>query len=427
MSTVAIKRSKVSHDTGYQIAQFPETNSREDNSRDEEDQPQQCKSDQEETPESQEIQRSTRGSGVGRTRKKKVFADYYYGDEIFPKSKNGNKKKTNEKKIKTGKVRGKYKTQKRENNDEQRKVAQKKTYKKAKRTINSNTNFKTSELTTPNNGAFKNGPLLGNKLIKESSFTNYGHDFQPLNPSLDSFRGLANNLVADNKIYPVKPIPQRQGGSKLDLLLNAYKMSNTTKITPNPVLDETLKRREEKALDKQVQNILSNSENPLKMNPQSMGLGSVQDTLNAILSRGVYPPGLNLGMNNSSLLQNSSEGRKSSSEIEENLKHKTPVKIKQRKVYGRDDYSSSQENNDQEPQYLIKKTQSFVMSTPKKNNNYQAKEKETSVRVSRVKTCLQEGDKIKLLIDSNNDFSSNAITLNIGSKNVLDDFKSDIS
>jgi len=52
---------------------------------------------------------------------KKVFADYYYGDEIFSKTKNAAKKKQTEKQ-KIPKVRGKYKTHKKESNEETPKV-----------------------------------------------------------------------------------------------------------------------------------------------------------------------------------------------------------------------------------------------------------------------------------------------------------------
>lgn len=66
-----------------------------------------------------------------------------------------------------------------------------------------------------------------------------------------------------NTIVPVKPIPKRYNGSNLDFLSNACKMTDFTKLLPlSQKSDENMKKREDKALDKSLHNILSNSEIP---------------------------------------------------------------------------------------------------------------------------------------------------------------------
>ena len=289
------------------------------------------------------------------------------------------------------------------------------TYKKAKKVSTSSSGANASDSNNNNIGAFKNSQLLSQK-IEKNMVTIQSHNLQNVDSSRDSIK---NSLV--------RSIPKKQSNSGLDVLLNAYRINNPIPILPNGEVKEKMRKRDDKNLEKQLQSILSNNENPLKSSQQIIGMRGLQDTLQTILNKNAYPNPLNLGRHHSSLLQNSSEGRKSSSEIEENLKHKTPVKIKYSKVYQAEDYSSPKGNKGHLAGLLSKSSQPYVMKTPKKYKNTHNLEKESCEIVSRIKRNVQEGNNVKLVLDSNSDSSSRDITLHIGSRSVAQGFDSGIS
>ena len=157
-------------------------------------------------------------------------------------------------------------------------------------------------------------------------------------------------------------------------------------------------------------------------NQDLMSLGSIQTAWNAIVSN--YSNGLNIGKTSSSLLQSSSDGRKSSSELGENLKPKTPVKNKHSKSYEMEEYSSPINNRGIHSSFLSKNSKSYVMRTPRKYRGNKNLEKESEMRASRVKTSIKEGEKVKLILESDNNSPTSDINLNIGSRNVMSDFNS---
>lgn len=182
-----------------------------------------------------------------------------------------------------------------------------------------------------NDGTLKENQSNGKINNKVTNLTNKNHEIQKIRAG-DNNSGVSSNKNMDtSNIYPVKPVPQRQTGSNLGFLLDAYRMSNPPKIIQNHSIDESLKKREDKALNKQLQQILSNNTNTLNNNNSSFSLGNMQDTLNAILNKNNSANAVPKGQNNFEILQQVSEGRKSSSEMEGNLKHRTPVKLKQHK------------------------------------------------------------------------------------------------
>ena len=274
-----------------------------------------------------------------------------------------------------------------------------------------------------NDGALKGGQLGINKgLKKNNSFTNNSHNIQPYYLQTDGIRSLPNNLMSGSKTFPIKPTAQRQTNSNLEELMNAFRKSNAGNMAPNSKIDEKLKKREDKALEKQCQSILSNSNPPLNSSQGLMGLGSIQNAWNAIVNN--YSNGLNIGKTSSSLLQSSSDGRKSSSEQGENLKPKTPVKIKHSKSYETEEYSSPSNNHGISSSFLSKSSKSYVMRTPRKYRSNKNFEKESEMRASRVKNSIKEGDNVKLILESDDNSRTSDINLNIGSRNVMSDFNS---
>ena len=214
---------------------------------------------------SQEKDESSRVNGLGRSRKKKVFADYYYGDDIFTKAKNANKKE----KPKQVKNKRKAKLEK------PKKVSPSANGNKGSSSNTAKSDEppkeKTIKIKCEANGnkfamqTLNSFPTL-NQLAKEISSRdmNYGKSFQ------------------SQLTMPVKPIPQRHNGSKLGFLMNAYKIHNEAKTTNG--YEESRKKRDEKAFSKDLENILSQENNPLMSSNRSELLGNVQNTLNAILN-----------------------------------------------------------------------------------------------------------------------------------------------
>jgi hypothetical protein len=344
-----------------------------------------------------------------RRRKKKVYADYYYGDDIFSKPKNGNKKKVSETKIKIAKKKIKTKTYKREKTNDANKNSSKinnqegENRKSNKICLNSNLiNMATSLQSSNGFGAL--GSLgINQKILNQLSFYKEGHDIQ--------------NGATPSKVLPVKPIPQRHPSSKIEHLLNAYRLSNPTKINPNQ--DESQKKREDKALDKSLHEILSNSDTPFMSRNTTIGVETMQNALTALLNNSKVGNNLNLTSNVSGALQFSSEGRKSSSEIEDNSKHITPTKSKTKRTYHNEDYLSSQEKNRKNSLFSGKKSPLNVLKTPNKSKSRKNIGRE-EIKVSRVKKTVREGDEVKLLLDNEtNSRSDECIRLNIGDKNLI--------
>lgn len=159
-----------------------------------------------------------------------------------------------------------------------------------------------------------------NNLTKEiiSKDMNYGRSFQP------------------QSTIPVKPIPQRHNGSKLGFLMSAFKIQNEAKNTNG--LDENLyKKRDEKAYSKNLEQILSQENYSLWSSNRNEIHGNVQDTLNAILSMNggrINIPDLeNGGMNSTKFkISTAVDERRSSSEVEDNSRLKTPSKQKYKRV-----------------------------------------------------------------------------------------------
>jgi hypothetical protein len=132
----------------------------------------------------------------------------------------------------------------------------------------------------------------------------------------------ANNIQKPS-IVPFKPIPQRQNGTGMNLLYNACKISEG-----NLNLDESAKKRNDKALDKSMHEILSNeTSNMLGVNTPG-SLGNMQTAITALLNMRkdqlpfVDNPNLSLKLNNAQSVGD----RRSSSENEDSSKLRTPSK-----------------------------------------------------------------------------------------------------
>jgi hypothetical protein len=408
MSTLSSKRRKLSNCKEFECSEGSDALDKENESKLEQGTGEEEKSDAHDSADSQENQSSSRAAGLVRRRKKKVFADYYYGDDIFSKPKNGNKKKTGETKPKKVKKKAKAKTYKKEKTDDVNKNSSKFNKKEDgsqqsnKICLNSELINLANSIQSKNANPAVSGYVIDQKLFNSLSFYKEGNDIK-------------NNTM--NKVVPIKPIPQRHPSSNIDHLLNAYRLSNPTKIKPNQ--DESLKKREDKAFDKSLHEILSNSEVPLMSRSSSIGDKTMKNALTALLNNSKAANNMNFAPNSSGALQYLSEGRKSSSEMENNSKHITPTKPKTKRIYHNEDYMSSQEKYRKNSLFSGKKSPSNMLKTPSKfksRKNFGREE----IRVSRVKKTVREGDAVKLLLD--NDTSSKpeeCIKLNVGDKNLF--------
>lgn len=274
MSTLSSKRRKLSNYKEFECSEGSDALDQDNGSKIEEEVAEEEKSDIIDSIDSNDNQSSSRAAGLVRRRKKKVFADYYYGDDIFSKPKNGNKKKVGEAKIKIIKKKIKTKTYKKEKTDDANKNSSKfnnqegEHQKSNKICLNSNLINMATSLQSGNGFGALGSLGINQKILNQLSFYKEGHDIQ--------------NGSTPSKVLPVKPIPQRHPSSKIEHLLNAYRLSNPTKINPNQ--DESQKKREDKALDKSLHEILSNSDTPFMSRNSTIGVETMQNALTAILN-----------------------------------------------------------------------------------------------------------------------------------------------
>jgi hypothetical protein len=113
-----------------------------------------------------------------------------------------------------------------------------------------NSNFSENlNLFKPSNGILNSHNKLSELQIKDDRTTSKEGN--------QNFNGFKSNMA------PVKPIPQRVNGSKINILLNACKINNYMKTPTVPMLDENAKKREEKAHNKRISEIINNSEEGL--------------------------------------------------------------------------------------------------------------------------------------------------------------------
>jgi hypothetical protein len=336
------------------------------------------KSDTQKSSASQENDSSARASGLVRRRKKKVFADYYYGDEIFSKPKNGSKREKKEKKAKGGKVKPKAKPHKTEKATEPNKIASKA---KSKQALPSKNNEAASLDQSLLNLA---NSIVQNQAVKQVS---NGQIDQSLLKSLNVSREIGEiQNGANNKVLPVKPIPQRLPGSNLGYLLNAHKISYMASNPPSLAsltasLEESMKKRDDKALGKNLQSLLLNSEASHLGSKPELDQNGLTDSLNALKSLGKSGGLPNIANGIGSKATHVSDTRKSSSEEGDNSKHRTPTKPNKRKKYDSyDDYGSGQK-------LTPKMHKSSSLKTPKKVRK-QEKEPENLMRGSIVKETV---------------------------------------
>ncbi|CAI2365052.1 unnamed protein product [Moneuplotes crassus] len=419
MSVLAVKRRKLTDNKESSLSEEENHSSSNKEQRStnglDDDQKSECEGDQE----SSGNVRTSRVSGFGRRRKKKVFADYYC-DEIFSKPKGGNKKKEPKLKRKKSKGSGKAKGGKKESTEESKKSSSKGLNKKIPKVVPDNQRQTLSALNQKNIGPLFQRKMQGNNSFKPLEMSTKSHEIQKLTSGQNNFGNLNMANMADTKIYPIKPIPQRQGGSKLDLLLSAYRMSNPVQGNPTSILDQNLKKREDKEIDKQVQKLLSNSENPLIKRGTPFGLGSMQNTINAILNRTNSSTSMNIGPMNALAPVIHSDGRKSSSEIEENFKPKTPVKKKINRLYEREEYSSPENNKYKESSFISRKHKPFIMKTPKKLKGKSKTIQEKADKTSRVTKRIKTGEEVRLVLESPTSSTTSHIDLHIGKRNLSD-------
>lgn len=133
-----------------------------------------------------------------------------------------------------------------------------------------NSNFSENiKLFKPSNGNANNHSQIFEQQIKDDRTT-------PKEGS-QSINGLKANVV------PVKPIPQRVNGSKINILLNAWKINNYMKTPTVAVAEENTKKREEKAQSK-INELINNSDEVFLSNNSHSLAKNMQETIATLLS-----------------------------------------------------------------------------------------------------------------------------------------------
>lgn len=357
----------------------------------EEEQDQESNSEIQSSLESQGNKETSRASVLGRRRKKKVFADYYYGDDIFSKPKNGNKKKNKERKHKQEKQ--KIKTKK-ESGKKVSEAKQKISQNKSKDNLSDKST--SSRIKPAPIGSFSslgslNGLVTLNQLAAKTNELNGGSLATDL---------MQQNTLLKNSNGPIKPIPQRQNGSNLNYLLNAFKMSTSNKPNQLGSREDAYKGLENNALDKTIQNLLSGTDGKQLNGAQGSSMGNFQQTLSALMNLNKDSNALNMTKVSTSSAQPSLDGRRSSSEFEDNLKQSASSKARAKRghysKYGRDEYSTPQDRLRKNEQSLTKKQKgTHRLSKPDKNCDHH----NDKIRVSKVKKNLKEGSITRLYLE----------------------------
>lgn len=137
------------------------------------------------------------------------------------------------------------------------------------------------------------------KLSINSNFSENINLFKPSNVIISNHNQLLEQQVKDDRttpkegsqitnglksnVVPVKPIPQRVNGSKINILLNACKINNYMKTPTVPLAEETTKKREEKAQSK-INELINNSEEGFLSNNSHHLAKSMKETIAALLS-----------------------------------------------------------------------------------------------------------------------------------------------
>lgn len=330
-----------------------------------------------------------------------MFEDYYYGDDIFTKPKNGAKKEKQVKKVKQIKNKKKVKCEKLKKQTSSFSGAENLPKKNGDYTSDAQSNkikinceYGSKEGQDSDNGFFINIAQLANELAnKEHSF---------------------DNNIQKQTIMPIKPIPQRHNGSKINLLLNACKISDGGNGQV-PGMDGS-KKRDDKALNKSIQDILSNDPAKLLLNESNFqqlneklipmksngSLANMTDTITALLN-----------------LQNRCKNR-SGSENEDSSKLITPSNKKTKRVFA-DGYASS----DKKPKRISysdnKGSYSLYKGTEKRDLKHSFIDEDYSV--TRVKQTVQNGGITQLILERKQDeIFDPIINISNPSKSLLSSF-----
>lgn len=424
MSTLANKRRKLSKEKEYECSESSEVLKQDIDPKIDEDLEAESKSELQSSTISHENRDSSRASGLVRRRKKKVFEDYYYGDEIFSKPKNASKKKNGENKDKEVKPVKKQKSEKTKKSIESIKET-------AKIKVKDEVTTKTQKSKTNSSLIHSIPTLLAQNGMKALGRLQSGQkEVKGAGVSKESNRlPVYNNSLG----MPMKPIPQRANGSNLNFLLNACRINNSSKISAFQKQDEGHKKREDKALEKSIQNMLSlnmlsNSENPMLGNKPIASLSNMQEALAAILNMSKDNNLFNVGKASLDSNQPSVEDKGSSSEIEDNSKLRTPTKQHRDKRPSHRGYNeaSPRERSYKNNYYAPKRPKGSLLKTPKKLGSKPGFEEE-DIGVSRVKKTVHEDGKTSLILEKDNVSAQEmTISFDIPSKKLTDSFSQSV-
>ena len=273
-----------------------------------------------------------------------------------------------------------------------------------------NSNFSENlNLFKPSNGILNNHNQLLELQNKEDKST--------LKEGNQNLNGIKSNMV------PVKPIPQRVNGSKINILLNACKINNYMKTPTVSMVEESTKKREEKANSKRINEIVNNSEEGLLSNNSHSLAKNMQETIAALLKM----------QNTNHPRSNSDEMLLSSCEEKEvglNLNTTSSSKLFHKLDKKRGEYydcHNSIEKHSKFSSYNVKKGRHSNSKGLKRSefNNYYG---EDEGRVSNVVKTVQVGSVKKLILDSGTNIQHDAsICFNMPSKSLKESFGSCIN
>lgn len=386
MSTLSNKRRKVNDHEEYGCSENSDGNCQDSESKQQEEVEDESKSDVQSSTISQENQENARASGLVRRRKKKVLDDYYYGDEIFTKPKNGNKKKIVEKKHKKVKNKREQKINKaKKKNDVKTTLCKVKIKEK---------NLEKNLEKMPQNQNVPNIPSMLNSLSSLSTISNTLPFIRELTGQLQPKENIEKPSVIRSSLMPIKPIPKRNGTSNIDYLMGAYFQNSNSSSLFAQKREETNKSNID-ALSKTLSALLANV-NDSKMN--------------------------GLDLNFLPKIIESGENRKSSSEMEDNLNHKTPTKQKKKRSPSNNFLSYSGEKKQRDTFTPSKKFKNSAKKTPRKDESEEISHNSDFVS-SRVKETIKEGAKVKLVLETTSrQEKERSISFSIPSRNIFKSF-----
>jgi hypothetical protein len=411
MSSLSHKRRKLSKDQEYQCSENSEALRQDSESKNQEEPEGESKSDVQSSTISQDNNDNPRASGLVRRRKKKVFEDFYYGDDIFSKPKNGAKKNKLEKKSKTSKNKKETKSVKTKKKNE----------------------FKQSQPKIKIKDEVLNKQNLNSSLMNLQSSMKPSVELQNLmntTPSMgdlnrhSQFKELAEKQIAmKSSIIPVRPVAQRANVANITQLLSAYMLGKGTGANSLFPQTNSSQNLDDKGLDSTLQRLLLNGENPLISKNSTNTLSNLQVAINNSRTMKNDNEELSNPPNGIADLLRNDGSMNSSSENEDNSKNRTPIKQKQRISHQSELFANSHEKSQRESSCRDRHYKHSSKHRPYRRVAQGESAQEATNRALRVKKTVHDGGLTTLVVE-NEDKTKESLTIQLqsGNRKAIDSF-----